>query len=70
MMKMRRGGFTLSEGVFLVVVLGLLVAVALPMLGAATARMRGLSSQQKLMLIGQGGMMYAQDNADRLFSYT
>lgn len=70
MMKMRRGGFTLSEGVFLVVVLALLVAVALPMLGAATARMRGLSSQQKLMLIGQGGMMYAQDNAERLFSYT
>ncbi len=54
----------------LVVLLGLLVSIAMPMMGAARQRMRGLSSAQKLMVIGHGGAMYAQDNAGRVFNYS
>ena len=40
------------------------------MLGAARNQMRGMSSAQKLMQIGIGGMMYAGDNDGKLFSYS
>ena len=69
-MKNRRRAFTLIECAVMVLVLGLLISVAVPMLGAARYQMRGLSSAQKLMDIGQGGMMYAGDHGDRLFSYS
>ena len=42
----------------------------MPMLGAARFMQRGMSSSDKLMTIGQMGMMYAHDNHDRLFSYS
>ncbi len=61
---------TLLELCTVIAVLVLLGLVIVPMLGAARLQMRGTSSAQKLMMIGQGGMMYAQDNANRLFSYT
>lgn len=67
---MIRKGFSLTECVVLIVVLGLLAAVVAPMLGAARNRMRGLSSAEKLMQIGVGGAMYAGDNSGRLFSYS
>ena len=66
----RRNGYTLSECAVLMVVIGLLVAILLPMLGASRLSQRGMSSSQKLLAIGQMGMMYAQDNADRLFTYS
>ena len=69
-MKNRRRAFTLIECAVMVLVLGLLISVAVPMLGAARYQMRGLSSAQKLMNIGQGGMMYAQDNNNRVFNYS
>ena len=69
-MMIQRRGFTLTEGAVLVVALALLIGVIVPMLGAARHRMRGLSSAEKLMLIGQGGAMYAQDNAGRVFNYS
>lgn len=65
-----RRGFSLIECMVLLVVIGLLVVVLAPMLGAARNRMRVMSSAEKLMQIGQGGAMYAQDNVDRLFSYS
>ncbi|MHA7813439.1 MAG: hypothetical protein ACX94C_08615 [Phycisphaerales bacterium] len=64
-----RNGFALSECVVLVVVVGLLLAIVVPMFSAARMKMRGQTSAQKLMSIGQGGMMYAADNKDRLFGY-
>lgn len=67
---MNRRGFSLSECVVLVAVVGLLLTVLLPMLGAARMGMRAQSSAQRLMSIGQGGMMYAADNKGRLFSYS
>ncbi|MFG0300285.1 MAG: hypothetical protein ACF8K1_11855 [Phycisphaerales bacterium JB047] len=70
MMKTQRSAYTLFECVVLVLVLGLLACIALPMLGAARYKMRGMSSAQKLMNIGHAGMMYAGDHGDRLFSYS
>lgn len=70
MNRTNRRGFSLTECVVLLVVLGLVVAVVAPMLGAARQRMRGLSSAEKLMQIGVGGAMYAGDNNGRLFSYS
>ncbi|MCR9075703.1 MAG: hypothetical protein NXI07_06655 [bacterium] len=67
---MNRRGFSLSECVVLVAVVGLLLAIVFPMLGAARMKMRAQSSAEKLMSIGQGGMMYAADNKGRLFSYS
>lgn len=61
---------TLVELCTVLVALSLLGLVIVPMLGAARQQARGMSSAQKLMVIGQSGMMYAQDNANRLFSYT
>jgi type II secretory pathway pseudopilin PulG len=69
MMK-TRSGFSLGECVVLIAIVGLLIAVLMPMLGASRMRMRGQTSAEKLMLIGQAGMMYANDNADRLFTYS
>ncbi len=69
-MKNVRRGFSLVEALVVVVVVGMLVVILMPMLGAARMQMRAQSSAEKLMTIGQAGMMYAQDNADRLFSYT
>ena len=68
-MMRHRNGFALSECVVLLVVVGLLLAIVVPMFSAARMKMRGQTSAQKLMSIGQGGMMYAADNKDRLFSY-
>ena len=67
---MQRRGFSLSECVVLVAVVGLLLAIVFPMLGGVRMNMRGQSSAEKLMSIGQGGMMYASDNKGRLFSYS
>ena len=67
---MQRRGFSLSECVALVAVVGLLLAILLPMFGGVRMSMRGQSSAEKLMSIGQGGMMYAADNKGRLFSYS
>ncbi|MHA7813438.1 MAG: hypothetical protein ACX94C_08610 [Phycisphaerales bacterium] len=69
MVSQRRGAFALGECVVLVVVVGLLLAIVVPMFSAARMKMRGQTSAQKLMAIGQGGMMYAADNKDRLFGY-
>jgi hypothetical protein len=52
------------------VIVGLLIAILMPMLGASRMRMRAQTSAEKLMTIGQAGMMYANDNEGRLFSYT
>jgi hypothetical protein len=68
MMKTR--GFSLSECLVLVVVVGLIGAILVPMLGDVRKKNMGLTSAEKLMTIGQGGAMYGLDNADRLFSYT
>jgi type II secretory pathway pseudopilin PulG len=70
MMKKTRSGFSLGECVVLIAIVGVLVAILMPMLGASRMRMRGDTSAQKLMTIGQAGMMYANDHADRLFSYS
>ena len=69
MMK-KRSGFSLGECTILVVVVGLLIAILMPMLGASRMQMRAQTSAEKLMTIGQAGMMYANDNEGRLFSYT
>ena len=69
-MKTNRRAMTLVELCVVLSVLVLLVGVVVPMLGAARQTMRGMSSAQKLMLIGQGGMMYAGDNNGKLFSYS
>ncbi len=69
-MKTVHRGFSLVEGLVVVVVVGMLIAILVPMLGASKMRMRAQTSAEKLMTIGQAGMMYAQDNADRLFGYS
>lgn len=69
MMK-KRSGFSLGECTILVVVVGLLITILMPMLGASRMRMRAQTSAEKLMTIGQAGMMYANDNQGRLFSYS
>lgn len=69
-MRRMRNAFSIVEALVVVVVVGLLIAVLMPMLGASRMQMRAQSSAEKLMTIGQAGMMYANDNADRLFSYT
>tara|TARA_A100000171_G_scaffold30169_1_gene28377 strand:+ start:7981 stop:9021 length:1041 start_codon:yes stop_codon:yes gene_type:complete len=69
-MRTNTKGFSLIECLVMLVVVGMLVMIAVPMLGASRMQMRAQSSAEKLMTIGQAGMMYAQDNADRLFSYT
>lgn len=66
----QRSGFSLVECVVLVAIAGLFVAVAVPMLGAARLQMRGMESDHKLMVIGQGGEMYSRDNGGRIFSFS
>ncbi len=66
----KRRAFSHTETLATVVVVGLLVAILMPMLGASRMRMRAQTSAEKLMTIGQAGMMYANDNEGRLFSYT
>jgi len=68
-MKTVHRGFSLVEGLVVVVVVGMLIAILMPMLGASKMRMRAQTSAEKLMTIGQAGMMYANDNEGRLFSY-
>ncbi|MHA7813440.1 MAG: type II secretion system protein [Phycisphaerales bacterium] len=68
MVQVRRG-FSLVELMICFVVLTLLGFVLVPSVHSARNAMRGLSSAQKLMAIGQGGMMYAADNKERLFGY-
>lgn len=65
-----RSGFSLGECVVLIAIVGLLIAILMPMLGATRMTMRGQTSAEKLMAIGQAGMMYSNDNADRLFTYS
>lgn len=67
---MKHRGFTLIECVVTLAVVCLLIAILAPMLGASRAQMRAQSSAEKLMSIGQAGSMYAQDNADRIFTYS
>jgi len=69
-LMLQRPGFSLVECAVLMLLLGLFVSVAMPMMGASRHRMRGLTSAEKLMVIGQGGAMYAQDNAGRVFNYS
>jgi len=69
-MRTNTKGFSLIECLVMLVVVGMLVMIAVPMLGASRMQMRAQSSAEKLMTIGQAGMMYAQDNADRLFGYS
>jgi type II secretory pathway pseudopilin PulG len=66
----RYRGYSIPECAVLVIVVGLLLAILMPMLGASRMTMRGQTSAEKLMAIGQAGMMYANDNADRLFGYS
>lgn len=66
----RRRGLTLMETVIALSVLVLLGMMLMPMIDSTRSQMRGQSSAANLMAIGQGGMMYAGDNQNRLFSYT
>ena len=66
----KRRGVTLIETVVTLTVVVLLGLVLIPMLASARSQMRGQSSAANLMMIGQGGGMYAQDNQGRLFSYS
>lgn len=65
-----RRGFSLTECGLLIVVVGMLVAVLMPMLGASRSMMRRNASAENLLSIGQSAMMYANDHHGRLFSYS
>lgn len=66
----RARGFTLTECGVTVMVVSLLVGVMGPSLSRARLMARGATSAENLAAIGQGGGMYAQDNAGRLFGYS
>jgi Tfp pilus assembly protein PilE len=66
----RQRGYGLIETVVGVAIVGLIVLILVPAMHKARSQMHRSNSTAKLMIIGQGGAMYAQGNSGRLFSYS
>ena len=63
-------GYGLVEIVVSCAVVSLLILILVPTIDRARSQMHRADSSARLMMIGQGGAMYAQGNAGRLFSYS
>ena len=57
--------FTLIELLTVVAILGILIAIAVPVLGGARARARALTCLANLRTLGQGVALFSQDNKGR-----
>jgi len=66
----RRRGYGLIETIVGVAIVGLIVLILVPAMHNARSQMHRSNSSVKLMIIGQGGAMYAQGNSGRLFGYS
>ena len=66
----RRSGFSLIELTITVAITATMTTILLPALTSMQSKMRGVSSEGNLSTIGQIGAMYAQDNDNRIFSFT
>tara|TARA_R110000737_G_scaffold2923_16_gene9905 strand:+ start:165432 stop:166511 length:1080 start_codon:yes stop_codon:yes gene_type:complete len=66
----RRSGFSLIELTITIAITATMTTILLPALTAMQSKMRGVSSESNLSTIGQIGAMYAQDNEDRIFTFT
>ncbi|MDF1810483.1 MAG: type II secretion system protein [Phycisphaerales bacterium] len=66
----RQRGYGLIETVVGVTIVGLMILILVPALHNARSQMHRSNSTAKLMMIGQGGAMYAQGNSGRLFGYS
>lgn len=64
--KRRRGAFTLVELLVVLAIAGVVVALALPALHAAAQRAAAADAVSRLRQVGQGVMLYAADNGQRL----
>ena len=66
----RRSGFSLIELTITIAITATMTTILLPAFTSMQSKMRGVSSEAKLSTIGQIGAMYAQDNDNRIFSFT
>ena len=66
----RHNAFNSIELVITLVILAMMATVLTPTLSSMRSQMRGLSSEANLILIAQASASYAQDNDDRIFSFT
>ena len=58
----RDSGFTLVEILIVTIIIGVLIAILLPVLGSARRHVQDASCQSNLMFIGQALAAYRQDN--------
>ncbi|GAB4250083.1 MAG: hypothetical protein OHK005_17030 [Candidatus Methylacidiphilales bacterium] len=63
--RSRLYGFSLVELLVVVTILGILVALAVPTIGMASARIKGLETTQRLRELQQANQLYANENGDR-----
>lgn len=63
-------GYSLIELTITIAITATMITVLLPALTSVQSKMRGLSSEANLSVIGQTAAMYAQDHDDRVFSFT
>jgi len=66
----RRTGYSLIELTITIAITASMTAVILPALNSMRSNMRALTSEGNLSTIGQTAAMYAQDNDDRIYSFT
>jgi len=65
-----RPGFSLFELGALIIIMAVLAGAIAPALGQIRSQARALTSADNLMQIGQARDMYANDNTDRIYTYT
>jgi type II secretory pathway pseudopilin PulG len=63
-------GYSLVEICFSLVIMALVMGVLMPTMNQIRLQARGVSSADNLMTIGQARDLYAQDNKDRIYTYT
>ncbi|MEQ9206278.1 MAG: type II secretion system protein [Phycisphaerales bacterium] len=66
----RRTGYSLIELTITIAITASMTAVILPALNSMRSNMRALTSEGNLSTIGQTAAMYAQDNDNRIYSFT